>query len=99
MRITDAYSKVAEQPTTTGTTKVAEGQTAPSKEAGAAAKHEPVKVSVSDEARKLSAKADASFDAEKVNRLKNAIEQGTFKIDAGKIASKIVGPDPDGDGD
>ena len=34
--------------------------------------------------------SDGSFDAEKVERLSRAIREGTYRIDAGAIADKLI---------
>ena len=36
------------------------------------------------------ASADPTFDAEKVQRIANAIRDGNFKVDANKIADKLI---------
>jgi negative regulator of flagellin synthesis FlgM len=94
MKITDAYGKY--QITTPATSGVTGGagaksvgsskssaQTQPQKDAG--------RVEVSDRAKALEAKA--SGDAAKVERLKSAISDGTFKVDANKIAAKLTEED------
>ncbi len=52
----------------------------------------PEKVTLSAEARKL-ADASTASDAAKVDRLRTAIQGGTFKIDHAAIAAKIVDGD------
>jgi negative regulator of flagellin synthesis FlgM len=48
-------------------------------------------VAISPEASLLSgAMADPSFDAEKVERLAQAIKEGKFEVDADKIADKLL---------
>ena len=49
------------------------------------------RVQVSDEAKALEAKS--SGDTAKIDRLKASIADGSFKVDAKKIASKIAGED------
>ncbi len=57
---------------------------------------EAVKVTVSARARALAASQSADhIDEAKVVKLRTAIEDGSFQVDARKIAQKIV----DGDGD
>jgi negative regulator of flagellin synthesis FlgM len=51
------------------------------------------KVALSDAASKLLAQDAApstDFDAEKVARIASAIDNGSFKIDAGAIADKLI---------
>jgi negative regulator of flagellin synthesis FlgM len=54
------------------------------------------KVTISDKTRELAAASSSTVDAAKVERLRAAVNNGSLKIDAHKIANKIVG---DGDGD
>jgi negative regulator of flagellin synthesis FlgM len=43
------------------------------------------------EAAQLAAKSlDANFDAEKVERMSQAIRDGSFKVDAGAVADKLI---------
>lgn len=51
-----------------------------------------VKVKLSDAATALSAPAEraADFDAEKVARIAKAIASGTFKVDSGAAADKML---------
>jgi negative regulator of flagellin synthesis FlgM len=96
MRITDTQNRAAEQ-VATARTGIAQGARKgappppppPVNTAGA------VKVSVSDEAKALAESAQASnassdIDTAKVERLKSAVDNGSFKVDAGAIADKIV---------
>jgi len=51
------------------------------------------KVALSDAASKLLAQDTApsnDFDADKVARISSAIDNGTFKVDAGAIADKLI---------
>ncbi|HEX5372714.1 MAG TPA: flagellar biosynthesis anti-sigma factor FlgM [Aquabacterium sp.] len=48
------------------------------------------KVSLSTLAGDLMNGADASFDAEKVSRVKQAIEDGSYKINPEAIADKLI---------
>jgi negative regulator of flagellin synthesis FlgM len=99
MRIkTDAYTGGAQGAANAAASKAREAQARSAHEAGVAQteSNEAVRVTVSDKARALAASADASrFDEAKVTSLREAINDGTFKVDAQKIAHKIV--DPDGD--
>jgi negative regulator of flagellin synthesis FlgM len=49
-----------------------------------------VRVNVSSKARELAASAGSVEDSAKVSRLKDAISNGTFKVDAQKVAAKIA---------
>lgn len=51
-----------------------------------------VKVKLSDAATALAAPAErsADFDAEKVSRIAKAIASGTFKVDSGAAADKMI---------
>ncbi len=78
--------------------KAREAQARSAQEAGGAQSesNESVKVTVSARARELAATQAADHvDEAKVVKLRTAIDDGTFKVDAHKIAQKIV----DGDGD
>ena len=91
MKITDAYGKF--QVTTPAASGISGAKGVGSK-AGATQTHNPKdsgRVEVSDEAKALEAKA--SGDTAKIDRLKSAIADGSFKVDANKIASKLVGDD------
>lgn len=48
-------------------------------------------VDVSDQARALAAKSAEPVDQAKVARLRAALADGTFKVDAGAIAKKLLG--------
>lgn len=49
------------------------------------------KVEISPEASQLaSTAADPTFDASKVDRIASAIRDGSFKVDAEKIADKLI---------
>lgn len=99
MRIkTDAYTGGAQGAANAAAAKAREAQARSAHEAGVAQSEssEAVRVTVSEKARALAASADTSrFDEVKVSALREAIHDGTFKVDAQKIAQKIV----DGDGD
>jgi negative regulator of flagellin synthesis FlgM len=91
MKITDAYGKFqVSTPATSGTS----GAKGVGPKAGAAQTHNPKdsgRVEVSEQAKALEAKA--SGDSAKIDRLKSAISDGSFKVDAKTIASKLVGED------
>jgi negative regulator of flagellin synthesis FlgM len=94
MKITDAYGKFQVQtPSATGVNgSTAAKGVGSSKSSGQAHNaKDGGRVEVSDQAKALEAKA--SGDAAKVERLKSAISDGSFKIDAEKIASKLTGDD------
>ena len=77
--------------------KAREAQARAAQEAGGASEaSESVKVTVSARAKELAATQQADHvDQAKVVKLRTAIEDGSYKVDARKIAQKIV----DGDGD
>ena len=91
MKISDAYGKVnAQTISSTGNAqkagKVAGGQSPAVQQR---AKDDSAKVNVSAEAKKLA--AASSGNADKIERLKGAISNGTFKVDAHKIADNLAG--------
>ncbi|MEO8877786.1 MAG: flagellar biosynthesis anti-sigma factor FlgM [Polyangiaceae bacterium] len=93
MKITDAYGKFqVTSPVITGA-KGAGGAAPVGKGAGQAHVHskDAGRVQVSDEAKALEAKS--SGDSAKIERLKASIADGSFKVDAKQIASKLVGDD------
>jgi negative regulator of flagellin synthesis FlgM len=47
-------------------------------------------VALSSTARALMDAADGSFDADKVERVRQSISDGTYKINADKIADKLI---------
>ncbi|HEU4622389.1 MAG TPA: flagellar biosynthesis anti-sigma factor FlgM [Burkholderiaceae bacterium] len=51
------------------------------------------RVDLSEQAQRLSSagtSVNSDFDLEKVERIKNAIRNGEFKVDAGAIADKLI---------
>jgi negative regulator of flagellin synthesis FlgM len=48
------------------------------------------KVTLSNVAGNLLTSSDGSFDAEKVDRIKKAIDNGTYKVNADAIADKLI---------
>lgn len=71
--------------------KAAAGSAAASAAAAAASPDPSAKVELSSGASTLMAPgSSAEFDAEKVSRMSQAIASGTFKIDAGVIADKLI---------
>lgn len=99
MRVkTDGYIGNTPGAASTASAKAREAQARSTQEAGGALgeSNESVKVTVSARARELAATQQADHVNEaKVVKLRTAIEDGTFKVDAHKIAQKLV----DGDGD
>ena len=93
MRIADAYSKLSLDKSTDASRAQA-AKAADRGKGAAGARHESaadaVKVTLSAQARELSAQASQSFDAAKVDRIKTAIGDGSFKVDSGAIAARIV---------
>ncbi len=90
MKITDAYSQF----TPTQATSAAQGAKPVGKHGGAGVHHkkdDSTKVDVSEAAKALEEKSAAS--ATKVERLRAALTDGSFKVDAEKIASKLMGED------
>ena len=82
----EAYRRVALSPVN-GANKPAEPQ------APAAPDRSPVeaaKVSISTEARELASKGDASVSSKKVESLKSAISDGTFKVNSHLVASRLL---------
>ncbi len=94
MRINDLYGKLNERAVESSGKGAATGAT--SKSGGADAGSAPAqgvggeKVTLSDEAQKLADKAAASAEADKVGKLREAIQNGTFKVDPQAIAKRIV---------
>lgn len=65
---------------------------APASGTPAASPEPSAKVELSEAAASVLASggSDASFDAQKVERLSRAIRDGTYRIDAGAIADKLI---------
>lgn len=93
MRIVDAYrnspAHLNGKPATSGATG-AKGTTGPTEESAqkSAGSTGEVKVTMSDEARRLAAKAQD--DASRIEKLRDAVQGGTFKVDSRVVARKIV---------
>lgn len=51
---------------------------------------ESAKVTLSNAAANLISGSDPTFDANKVTQVKQAIDSGTYKVDAEKIADKLI---------
>jgi negative regulator of flagellin synthesis FlgM len=94
MKITDAYGKFqVTTPATAGTAGATSAKGVAPKTGSAPAHHhkDAGRVEVSEQAKALEAKS--AGDSAKIERLKSAISDGSFKVDASKIASKLVGED------
>lgn len=72
--------------------KTAQGASVPVAKNGASSSAGGVSVSVSSRAREVRGELSAApdIDMEKVNAVRAAIEQGTYKVDAGAIADKML---------
>ncbi len=82
----EAYRRVALSPVTS-TNKAAEPQ------APATPERHPVeaaKLSISTEARELASKGDAQVSSKKVESLKAAISDGSFKVNSHLVASRLL---------
>lgn len=91
MRITDVYGKLNDRSVESTGKGAPAGQPPRADSAGgkpAAAAGE--KVTVSDEAQKLAAKSQADAETAKIEKLRGAINDGTFKVDPQAIAKRIV---------
>jgi len=88
MRIQDAYRKNLDQ--THSTAKPAGAEAASAKPAARPASEDvDVKVAVSSRAKELA--AASKVDQAKVDRLRQAISGGSFKVDSSVVARKLVG--------
>ncbi len=67
-----------------------EGPTTGGSGATTAPVSESTKVTLSTAATGLMAGQDGDFDAEKVAKIKNAIDQGTYKVNPDAIADKLI---------
>ncbi|MEO6410589.1 MAG: flagellar biosynthesis anti-sigma factor FlgM [Burkholderiaceae bacterium] len=74
----------------TGGNAVAGTPAAPHPASLPAVAHESTKVELSSAAALMSTEASPEFDAAKVARMSQAITDGTFKIDAGVIADRLI---------
>jgi flagellar biosynthesis anti-sigma factor FlgM len=89
MRITDAYTRLgltAPQAPTQGKAGRAQGTDAPPSAPSA----EDLKVSVSDRAQALSRRTGDEASAARVERLRTAIAEGSFRVDPRVIADRLV---------
>ena len=84
--VVGAYQRMAVP--AVGGAKPAEGPAAP---AGREATPHAAEVSISAEARSLAhASAGAGIDAAKVSDLKGKIQDGSYRVDSGHVASQIL---------
>jgi flagellar biosynthesis anti-sigma factor FlgM len=88
MRVTDAYRPQVES---SPAAKEAAAPTTSSAEGAAGHGRDSVKLQVSDKARELA--LSAQKDEARIEKLRQSIADGTFKVDAHAIAAKIVGDD------
>lgn len=85
----DAYQRMAV--TQIGAARAPQKAAATDKESEASANQQIAKVSISTEARQLAASGtQGAFDADKVNRLKAAIDSNQLQFDSTKIAERLV---------
>jgi flagellar biosynthesis anti-sigma factor FlgM len=82
----EAYRRVALSPVNSAN-KPAEPQAAAPAERQPA---EAAKVSISSEARELASKGDANVSSQKVESLKTAISDGSFKVNSHLVASRLL---------
>ena len=66
------------------------GSAAGRADSGAPEQESSAKVELSPAAKLLDAQASADFDAEKVQRIAQAIREGRFRVDAETIADKLI---------
>ncbi|MGA7122848.1 MAG: flagellar biosynthesis anti-sigma factor FlgM [Polyangiaceae bacterium] len=92
MRIVDTYGRFNVGGTETARKGAAAGAApnASAEDAKGAAKSGSDAVTVSAQAHELAQKASASADAAKVANLREAIQNGSFKIDREAIAKRLV---------
>ncbi len=82
----EAYRRVALSPVNSAS-KAAEPQAPASAERTPA---EAAKVSISTEARELASKGDPKVSSSKVESLKAAVSDGTFKVNSHLVASRLL---------
>jgi negative regulator of flagellin synthesis FlgM len=82
----EAYRRVALSPVNSATNAAAPHAPA------AAERHpaEAAKVSISTEARELASKGDSNVSASKVDSLRAAISDGSFKVDSHVVAQRLL---------
>lgn len=88
MRIPDSYTRLGVN-APQATQKVSSIKS-PAAEGAAAPPAEDVRVQVSARGRELSLKSDHDVDSARVERLKASIESGEFKVDARRIADRMI---------
>lgn len=77
----------AASPRTEGSTQTTAGGKTSSAQGGV---NESAKVTLSSAATGLMSMADGEFDADKVNSVKQAIDNGTYKVNPEAIADKLI---------
>lgn len=92
MKIGNPADKAVNGATTTGRTEATDVKTrTPGKtDALDGGPEASAKVSLSNLAGSLMGGADPTFDAAKVERIKQAIDDGTYKVNAEAIADKLI---------
>jgi flagellar biosynthesis anti-sigma factor FlgM len=88
MRIPDSYTRLGVN-APQAAQKVSSIKS-PAAEGAATAPTEDVRVQVSARGRELSLKSDREVDSARVERLKASIESGEFKVDARRIADRMI---------
>jgi len=89
MRVNDLYRKLNDAVTTgTGAAKPATPEKPADATSGKPTVGEAVHVSVSDEARELARTKNA--ESERIEKLRAAVQGGTYQVDPQKVAAKIV---------
>jgi negative regulator of flagellin synthesis FlgM len=88
-----AVMRASTSPAASVAQKTAQGTPTPVAKNGSSSSAGGVSISVSNRARSVNAGLDATpdIDMDKVNAVRSAIEQGTYKVDAGAIADKLLG--------
>jgi negative regulator of flagellin synthesis FlgM len=88
-----AVMRASTSPAASVAQKTAQGTPAPVAKSGSSSAAGGVSVSVSSRARSVSTELNTTpdIDMDKVNAVRSAIERGTYKVDAGAIADKMLG--------
>lgn len=88
-----AVVRASTSPAASVAQKAAQGAPAPVAKGGSSSAAGGVSVSVSSRARGVRTELSTTpdIDMDKVNAVRSAIEQGTYKVDAGAIADKLLG--------
>ena len=94
MRIADAYSKIATPSAgTSGASATKQAERGKGQACHGSESHDNVKLTLSAQARELANSASTptqNFDAAKVERLKSAMDAGSYHINAAVIAARIA---------